>query len=245
MLIVTLLLIVDLSRPERFWHMVLMSERLMPILKPWSPMSLGSYLVMIFSLFCFISFVDALVDYGKVRIAGWRADRTLHGGPYGTAWTVAGALFGLAVAVYAGVLLTVTNIPGWAQAPLIPAVYAATSVVTGVAFLVLVQALRNRVDADIVALAHANTWLIAWWLLVMAVFLVFLIMSVDGAARYFLASGWPTLALIGAVVLGGLAPLALRARRGQAALALSASLALLGGLLLRAGIVMGPQEWIH
>src|SRR5690606_38607653 len=38
----TILLIVDLYRPERFWHMALMSERGLPILKPWSPMSLGT-----------------------------------------------------------------------------------------------------------------------------------------------------------------------------------------------------------
>ena len=41
-LLATLLLIVDLSRPERFWHMVLMNERLLPILKPWTPISLGT-----------------------------------------------------------------------------------------------------------------------------------------------------------------------------------------------------------
>src|SRR5204863_1345440 len=40
-----LLLIVDLQRPERFWHMVVMNERLFPMLKPWSPISLGVWLV--------------------------------------------------------------------------------------------------------------------------------------------------------------------------------------------------------
>ena len=45
MAIAGLLLIVDLSRPERFWHMMVQSKTLFPMLKPWSPMSLGSWLV--------------------------------------------------------------------------------------------------------------------------------------------------------------------------------------------------------
>ena len=52
-LLATLLLIVDLSRPERFWHMVLMNERLLPILKPWSPISLGTWLLMLFAAVSF------------------------------------------------------------------------------------------------------------------------------------------------------------------------------------------------
>ena len=36
------LLCMDLGRPERFWHMLIQSQRGWPMLKWWSPMSLGS-----------------------------------------------------------------------------------------------------------------------------------------------------------------------------------------------------------
>ena len=52
--------------------------------------------------------------------------RTLHGSPFGVIWSVLGALLGMCVAIYAGVLLAVTTMPGWTQAPLVAAVYTAT-----------------------------------------------------------------------------------------------------------------------
>jgi formate-dependent nitrite reductase membrane component NrfD len=158
-----------------------------------------------------------------------------------------GALLGLSVAIYAGVLLTVTNIPGWADAPLIAAVYAASAPVTGIALLVLVQTLRGHTDADVLELAATNTWLICFWMAVTLLFILTLLLSFNGAAKYFL-SGWPLLAMLGAIVLGGVIPLIIRPRSTFARpsnLTMSAALVLLGGLLLRIGIVMGPQEWIH
>ena len=34
-----LILVVDLNRPERFWHMMIQSETFRPMFKWWSPMS--------------------------------------------------------------------------------------------------------------------------------------------------------------------------------------------------------------
>ena len=36
-----MLLTVDLGRPERFWHMLMQSERGLPMFKYWSPMSVA------------------------------------------------------------------------------------------------------------------------------------------------------------------------------------------------------------
>src|SRR3954467_11981183 len=49
MAVAGLLLVFDLERPLRFWHMVVQSERFLPMLKPWSPMSMGSWLLLLFS----------------------------------------------------------------------------------------------------------------------------------------------------------------------------------------------------
>ncbi|MFN0073774.1 MAG: NrfD/PsrC family molybdoenzyme membrane anchor subunit [Chloroflexota bacterium] len=247
MLIVTLMLIVDLNRPERFWHMVIMNEQLRLMLKPWSPISLGTWLIIAFTGLTFISFLDALIAGGRVRLGAWQKDRTVHGGPLGLIVTCLGAVTGLAVAIYAGVLLSVTNIPGWAHAPSIAAVYAASAPVLGIALLVLVQSIRGWIDADVLGLAQTNIWLIAFWLAVTLVFLLTLGLSSEGGARYFLY-GWPLLAILGAIILGGIIPLIMRigAPLGRPrSLPISAALVLLGGFLLRIGIVMGPQEWMH
>ena len=42
LLVCGVLLIIDLSRPDRFWHLLLQSNTLAPMFKYWSPMSIGS-----------------------------------------------------------------------------------------------------------------------------------------------------------------------------------------------------------
>jgi len=240
MAVSALLLIVDLGRPERFWHMAVMNERFLLILKPWSPMSLGTWLVLLFTGFAFVSFLDALIARRVFSLGRWRYDRTLHGGPLGLAWSLVGALLGLAVGIYSGVLLSVGNFPGWANTWMLPAVYVATAMITGVAVVVLVQALLGDADADTRSLAYTNVWLIAWWLLMVVVFLLTL---AGGGAPVFL-TGVPLLAILAAIVLAGIVPLVLHALRpigSQGILAVSAALVLLGGFLLRYGLVMGPQ----
>jgi protein NrfD len=240
MAVATLLLIVDLQRPERFWHMVVMSERFVPIMKPWSPMSLGIWLVILFTAFAFVSFLDALVARRLFAIGGWRYDRTLHGTPLGLAWSLVGGLFGLAVGIYSGVLLTASNFPGWADTWMLPAVYVSTALITGVAAVVLVQALLGDADADMVSLAQTNGWLIAWWLVNVVVFLLTL---AGGGGAVFL-TGIPLLAILAAIVLAGIVPLVMHALRpvgSKDTLAFAAALVLVGGFLMRFGIVMGPQ----
>jgi formate-dependent nitrite reductase membrane component NrfD len=240
MALATLLLIVDLNRPERFWHMAVMNERFFPMFKLWSPMSLGTWLVILFTVFAFVSFLDALIARRLFTVGGWRYDRTLHGTPLGLAWSVVGALLGLAVGIYSGVLLTGTTFPGWSQTLMIPAVFVSTAMITGVAAVVLVQAMLGDADADVASLAHTNVWLIAWWLVNVAVFLL----TLTGGGGAIFLTGIPLLAILAAIVLAGIVPLVLYALRPiglKGNLVLSAALVLVGGFLLRYGIVMGPQ----
>jgi protein NrfD len=234
------LLIFDLDRPDRFWHMAIMSERGFPMLKPWSPMSMGTWLVVLFTGVCFVSFLDALVAHRLFRLGGWQYDRTLHGSPLGTVWSVVGAALGLGVGIYSGVLLTTSTYPGWAHAALIPAVYVATAMITGVAAVVFVQAIQGHLDADVLSLARMNLWLIGWWLVTVGLFLL----TLTGiGARVFL-TGVALVVILTSIVLAGIAPLVLHAARplrSAGPLALSAALVLVGGFLLRYGIVMGPQ----
>jgi formate-dependent nitrite reductase membrane component NrfD len=241
MLLAAPLLVADLSRPDRFWHMVIMSERGLPMLKPWSVISLGTWLVAAFSGVCFISFVDALISLRVFGLGGWRYDRTIHGGPLGIFWSMLGALLAFGVGIYSGVLMTATNFPGWAHAVMIPAVYVATAMITGVAAVVLVRALRGAIDVDVMALAQTNLWLIGWWLVMM----VLLVLTVVGTANaHVLLGGIPLLALGAAVVLAGILPLLIQSFRPlglSGSLALASALVLAGGFCLRYGLVMAPQ----
>src|SRR5207244_1478646 len=54
-IVCALALVVDLGQPLRFWHMIFASERFPePILKPYSPMSLGSGILAVFGLVSFV-----------------------------------------------------------------------------------------------------------------------------------------------------------------------------------------------
>src|SRR2546430_10138337 len=50
-----LVLTVDLGRPERFWHMLIQSETLRPMIKTYSPMSLGAWALLCFGGCAFVS----------------------------------------------------------------------------------------------------------------------------------------------------------------------------------------------
>src|SRR5689334_4812502 len=83
------LLILDLTRPERFWHMVIQSERFLPMFKWWSPMSVGSWALTLFGLFAFLSFLGALGEAGRLP----RGLAALHRGVLRRAIPLLGAVF--------------------------------------------------------------------------------------------------------------------------------------------------------
>src|SRR5215469_12564530 len=60
LVICPILLTLDLGHPLRFWHMLIDSRTMVPSLKYWSPMSVGAWVLLIFSVFAFVSFVESL-----------------------------------------------------------------------------------------------------------------------------------------------------------------------------------------
>src|SRR5688500_192039 len=76
-----ILLILDLGRPERFWHMMLESETMRPMLKLWSPMSVGVWGLLLFGAFATLLALGALYESGRLR---WGILRPLAHGPLGT-----------------------------------------------------------------------------------------------------------------------------------------------------------------
>jgi len=160
----------------------------------------------------------------------------------GRVWAVLGGLTALSVGIYSGVLLSVSEFPGWADAPLIPGLFVATALATGMGALLLFTALGRRTEpVDLQDLARASTMVIVWQMLLLLLF----VLTMGRTGFEVFLTGSTLLAIIGAVLLGGIVPLILlrfgaaRLRPGTAALA--AVMVLIGGFLVRYAVVMGPQ----
>lgn len=231
-----ILLIFDLTRPLRFWHLLLESNTLEPMFKYWSPMSIGSWALLVFGVFSLLSVLGALAESGR----GWRgALRLRPPGAIGSAIVVMGALFGLYVAGYTGVLLAVTNRPIWSDTPLIGMLLVVSATSISAALLMLLGRGLRRTPPGVLALHRFDGWLIALEFLV----LVAVVLSLGAAARAWL-NAWGLLLLIGVVLIGMVAPLLPHRRRQWSgpAMSLAAVLVLLGGFALRMVIVLSPGE---
>ena len=244
-----ILLIIDLGVPLRFWHMLIQSERPpLPMVKPWSPISVGSWVLMAFSFFAFVSFVGALVESGRLRQPllmrlDQRARETPR--PLAVLWGILGAFFGFFLAGYTGVLLTGSGHAVWHNAQVLGALFLASAASTSYALLMLILLRRgvSHADSTVVKLARADHWAIGIEILILAVMLI----GLGSLARPFIAGGFGIVFWIGVVIIGLIAPLVLhrRAHRpgGDAnrSVKLAAICVLVGGLVLRFVIVMSPQ----
>jgi formate-dependent nitrite reductase membrane component NrfD len=212
--------------------MIFQSERFPElILKPYSPMSLGSAILAVFGLVSFLSFADELFAHGRI----------LHkpGNPVGKVFSAVGALAGLALAGYTGVLLGVTNEPVWGNSPWISALFLFSGISTGIAVLLL---LARVPPTTFEKLSEADNYLMVFELITLIVFLITL-----GAigTRFILAT--PTIILFAIVIIVGLLlPLAIHWRPrlvgdSRAAAILASVLVLIGGFVLRWAVLAGPQ----
>ncbi|WP_026370640.1 NrfD/PsrC family molybdoenzyme membrane anchor subunit [Kallotenue papyrolyticum] len=237
-----ILLILDLKRPERFWHMLIQSETLRPMFKYWSPISYGSWMLLIFSLLTGISFVAALVGMdrrGRLRRLEW-LPRLLGGGPLGVLLQVLLLIFGYLFASYTGSLATATNLPIWSDTPLLGALFFVSGVSTALATLMLLL-LRGRASHELLLrLEDADRWAILLELALLVIFAVLL----GNLLLPLLATRYGLVLVIGTLLLGLLIPLALQlvpgVRRGTALL--SAVLVLIGGFALRYALIYVGQE---
>ncbi|MCA1684669.1 MAG: polysulfide reductase NrfD, partial [Planctomycetia bacterium] len=133
-----LILIVDLNRPERFWHMMVQSETFRPMFKWWSPMSAGSWGLSAFAGFSALSFAGALAEDRWPVLGRWSEPAAgLRRGPVGRVVQVGGALASFFLGAYTGTLLSATNQPGWAQTTWLSPLFLASAGSTGVAAILV------------------------------------------------------------------------------------------------------------
>jgi protein NrfD len=231
------LLTADLGRPERFWHMLIQSERGWPMLKWWSPMSLGSWGISLFGLFAFLAVLATLEEGGVVRRAGVRK---LRQGLLGTLIVVLGGLFAFFVAGYTGVLLSVTNRPIWADTHFLGLLFLFSAASSAAAALILLGRWRG---AETAATVHWLSWVDSGALVLELLALIALVVSLGSVARVWL-SLWGAILVVGVVVAGILLPLTLHLRPrllGQLSVPAAAALVLVGSFLLRVVVVLSAE----
>jgi formate-dependent nitrite reductase membrane component NrfD len=230
-----LLLIFDLTRPLRFWHMLIQSETLRPMFKYWSPMSIGAWALLIFGAFALVAFLSALAETGALRWSPLRALRAPH--PAGVVIGGLGAIFGLYVAGYTGVLLAVTNRPIWSDTNLLGFLFVVSAASISAALLLMLGHALDVRAPGLWALERFGRWTVVLELLVLAAFLA----SLGAVFRVWL-SWWGLALLVGVVLVGMLLPLLVETRsRWSVRIPVAAGLVLVGGFLLRVVIVFTSE----
>jgi formate-dependent nitrite reductase membrane component NrfD len=147
-LICPILLTLDLTKPLRFWHMMVNTT---PggfglNFKIWSPMSVGVWALLVVSLFTVVSFLDALARDGKLP-GPLRSLASLVAVGGTKAWNVVGSVFWLFIASYTGVLLAVSNQPVWSDTWALGGLFLASGL-SGAAALLLLLVNRYRREAE-------------------------------------------------------------------------------------------------
>src|SRR6266540_135366 len=132
MLITPVLLTLDLGQPGRFLNLLFTAggatERPGPIMfNPNSPMSWGSWAMILFAPFTLVAFLDSIQRLRGVRIplVGWLSHNIV--------WLGIGEILALATSAYSGVLINVTNQGVWSDTYLMGGLFIAFSELSGMA----------------------------------------------------------------------------------------------------------------
>jgi len=250
MLVCPILLTLDLGKPLRFWHMLVNTTPgdMAPIFKYWSPMSVGAWALMVFSVFVTVSFVGALAGDRVIHLPA--VDRLL-GGAFGKLWSVLGAVAGLFIAGYTGVLLAVSNQPVWSDTWALGALFLASGLSGSAALLGWLVRHRRDAQGRAVALVRGERF----FLLLELALIVAVVVTLIPAGALSKAFGFPWILLWLVAVasllpgLRGPARTQLRATPdGAAAVPVAAApglmlttLVLIGVLALRAAVIFSAQ----
>jgi len=234
MAVCPILLTLDLGRPDRFWHMLVNSRTLELNFKYWSPMSVGAWVLLVFGVFAAVSFVEALPwPRGLAEPL-----KPLLSGGVGRVVMGVGALFGLFLTGYTGVLLSVTNQPIWSDTWALGGLFLASGLSVAAAAIGLAVRLRRDARGSEEKLARADRYFI---LLELALLVVFFLTLGTVGSRLF--EGRLILLWV-LVLIGTLVPLVIRVRSAgghRPTTVLASGLVLIGGLALRMAVIFGAQ----
>ena len=149
----------------RFWHMLV---NVTPgdtglNFKYWSPMSVGVWALLIFGFFAGVSFLEAWLSVRRGRPLAPALNRVFN---------VVGAIVGIYVASYTGVLLSVSNQPVWSDTWALGGLFLASGLSGSAALMALL--IRNRPEASfsLGRLHQADGYFSALELVLLVVFFV-------------------------------------------------------------------------
>jgi len=249
------MLILDLGTPLRFWHMMWNTTPGAAGLnfKYWSPMSVGVWALAVFGAFATVSFVETLVRDQRIRWSlAQRAVRLLDG-ILGRVVMVAGAVAGLFIAGYTGVLLSVSNQPVWSDTWALGGLFLASGLSGSAALLLFLVRYRRSAERSAGPLVVSER---LYAVLELALIVIFALTLVP-AGTVDTAFGFPWILLwlvaltglvpgIGGLLTGRLAvtPEGVAVSVGSASAVRSVAipvLVLLGVLALRAAVIFSIQ----
>jgi formate-dependent nitrite reductase membrane component NrfD len=257
-LLCSVFLIVDLERPERFWHMLLKSETVKEAFaegfpwtgagwglavrglsfKYWSPMSAGSWGLAVFGACAGASFLAAV---WPDRWPGtWLRNRWVH-----AVLQVPGCVSGFFIASYTGALLSATNQPMWSDTTWLAPLFLASAASTSLAAMTWIAWRWNIGTPEARArMEGAEPWALGLELVLLAAFLASLgdnVIAVLNTVR-------GNVLIFGTLTLAVLVPLLLHVMIGHHrwwGVPTAAVCVLVGGLVLRYGVVTTPGELLR
>jgi formate-dependent nitrite reductase membrane component NrfD len=128
-----ILLVVELGQPIRFWHLFTQFDVA-------SPMSMGTWILLIWVA---IAVIMVILWFAESRLSEETAS-SMQRLTNGLGWIE--VVFSVLLTAYTGVLLAVSNQSLWASSALLPALFVASAVSTGVAILITTALVLNAVN---------------------------------------------------------------------------------------------------
>jgi formate-dependent nitrite reductase membrane component NrfD len=169
-------LIKDLGRPELFLNMLRM-------FKVKSPMSMGTWGLLSFSLF---SGIGAVVQAALDGLLGnWWGARLLARLPQ-KLFALAGLPFSIFLGSYTGVLLAATSVPLWSRSKLLGAVFIASALSTATALISLILRIIGAPAKTLRKLEH-----IEWFNMLIEMLGIFAFLRTSGRAAHALVGSGP------------------------------------------------------
>jgi formate-dependent nitrite reductase membrane component NrfD len=238
-----ILLTADLGASwSKFWHMLIgvTPGQVGPIFHYWSPMSVGAWALLVFGFFSLVSFVDVL-------LTDRRGSPLLPAMP-GRVFNVVGSLFGLFIASYTGVLLSVSNQPVWSDTWALSGLFLASGLSGAAALVTLLVRYRPEAAFSLDRLRQADAYFSILELFLLVAF--FVTVALAGQAGLILP--WFPLWIVVLIGIGasllGFRPPRVAAGGGRVAVASVAMeatvvsvLVLIAVLAMRAAVIFSAQ----
>jgi protein NrfD len=229
------LLIVDLTLPGRFWHMVWKSDTGGLMFKYYSAISLGVWIILGFVIFVGLAAAASLADIGKFP----RWFTAFGEGVLGKIVALGCVVTGAALAGYTGLVLTDTNRPLWGDSAWITLLFLLSGISAGGAAMILFGWRRGH-PGSVRWIEQMESYSSVLELIVLAIIAA----TIWSVVRVVWNGAWGAILLFGVGVLGIVTPMVLYARPralGTATVPIAALLVLAGGFLLRTVVILSSE----